>query len=304
MPPLKVLVLGITGMMGHTLFIHLSGNTDLDVYGSCRNSGSTIAQFYPNLAEKVLTHLNVEDWDSLTETLVDIQPRVVINCIGIIKQLPAAKDALKIIAVNALLPHRLALICRAIGAKLIQISTDCVFSGKKGNYTEDDLPDPVDLYGQTKLLGEVTYPNCLTIRTSIIGHQLTGSHGLVEWFLAQPEQAPGFTGALYSGLTTLELSRVLGEYTLADPDLQGLYQVSADPISKYDLLTLISRIYGKNIPIIPDDKVRIDRSLDSSRFRQKTGYSPPAWPELISQMYQDFTTAPHYRNRPKTLPGA
>jgi dTDP-4-dehydrorhamnose reductase len=295
MSQLKVLVLGVTGMLGHTLFSQLASDNNLDVYGSARSSDFN-RFFSPEYCQKIIYPVHGEDFESLTIFLTELKPKVVINCMGIIKQLPAADDALKIITMNALLPHRLAVICKAIGAKLIQISTDCVFSGKKGNYCEDDLPDPQDLYGRTKLLGELSYPHCLTIRTSIIGHELKSANGLVEWFLSQKDEVKGFTHALYSGFPTIELAKILKDYVLKNVNLQGLYQVSADPISKYKLLKLIAQVYKKPIQIEPEDGLHVNRTLNSTRFKQCTGYSPPTWPELICRMYQNFITVPHYTN--------
>jgi dTDP-4-dehydrorhamnose reductase len=297
MPPVKVLILGVTGMLGHTLFSELANHHDYDVYASARNQLNRSCWCPPEHFQKIYKKVNAEDLESIVICLTELQPQVVINCIGIIKQLPSAQDALKSIMVNALYPHRLALVCKAIGARLIHISTDCVFSGTKGGYTEEDTSDAIDLYGRTKFLGEVSAPNCLTIRTSIIGHELSGKNGLVEWFLAQKEKVPGFTKAIYSGLTTLELSRVLKNYVIPNPDLHGLYQVSTLPISKYELLKLIAQTYDKKIAIEPDDQIRVDRSLNSTHFRKATGYSPPTWQELITGMHQNFITAPHYKNR-------
>jgi dTDP-4-dehydrorhamnose reductase len=297
MPPVKVLILGVTGMLGHTLFSELANHLVYDVYATSRNPHNLRFWCSPDHFKKIIPEVNVEDLDSMTHCLAELKPQVVINCIGIIKQLPSAQDALKTIMINALFPYRLALVCKAIGARLIHISTDCVFSGMKGNYHEDDAPDPLDLYGRTKLLGEVSDPHCLTIRTSIIGHELNGEHGLVEWFLAQEKKVTGFTRAIYSGLPTIEIARILKDFVIINPNLQGLYQVSAEPISKYELLKLIAQIYHKKIEIEPDNQFQVDRSLNSLRFREISGYSPPAWPELIQRMYQDFITAPCYKNR-------
>ena len=178
------------------------------------------------------------------------------------------------------------MICRSAGARMIHISTDCVFDGKKGNYTENDSSTADDLYGRSKFLGEVAYPpHCLTLRTSIIGHELKGKLGLVEWFLAQEGKVRGFTHAIYSGFPTIEFARIITDYILPRPELTGVYHVSSDPVSKYDLLNLVAKKYGKKIEIEPYDDFRQDRSLDSSLFRRLTGYMPPSWPELVDQMH-------------------
>ncbi len=303
MSPLKVLVLGVTGMLGHTLFSQLANDNNFNVFGTARSPLQDFEGFFSTeYGSKIITPVYGEDFESMTICLAELKPDVVINCMGIIKQLPSADDALKTITLNALLPHRLAVICNAIGAKLIHISTDCVFSGNTGNYLESDTPDPRDLYGRTKLLGEVNDEHCLTIRTSIIGHELKGSSGLLEWFLSRKDKIKGYTYAIFSGLPTIELARIIREFVIPyfampNPVLQGLYQISTEPISKYDLLQRIAKVYQKPIEIEPDDNIHINRSLNSTRFQKITGYSPPPWPVLIEAMYQDFMNAPHYKNR-------
>jgi dTDP-4-dehydrorhamnose reductase len=236
------------------------------------------------LHELVIPDVDVDNLDSLTRVFAAVRPTVVINCIGLVKQLAEAGDPLFAIPSNALLPHRLAQLCEVAGARLVHVSTDCVFSGKKGHYREEDTADAVDLYGRSKLLGEVAHPHAITLRTSIIGHELRGAHGLINWFLAQENGVRGYTKAIFSGLPTVELARVIHDFVLPETRLHGLYHVSAEPIDKCALLQLVARVYTKTIDITPDDEVVIDRSLDSSRFRDATGYAPPAWPDLITRM--------------------
>jgi dTDP-4-dehydrorhamnose reductase len=234
--------------------------------------------------------VDADNFDTVIRALASIQPDVVINCIGLIKQLPIASDPLSAITVNAQLPHRISLISRAAGARMIHISTDCVFNGMNGNYTEDDLSSAEDLYGQTKYLGEVSYPHCVTLRTSIIGHELKGRYGLIDWFLGQQGIIRGFTKAIYTGFPTMELARVISDYILPNEELNGVYHVSTDPISKYELLKLVAEKYGKRITIEPYDDFALDRSLDSSRFRSLTGYVTPTWSHLVDAMYHDYDT--------------
>jgi dTDP-4-dehydrorhamnose reductase len=238
------------------------------------------------LRDALVFGADIENDDSLAQLFAEVRPDIVINCIGLVKQLAQANDVLAALPINSLLPHRLARLCASAGARLIHISTDCVFSGDKGMYREDDFSDARDLYGRSKFLGEVDYPNAVTLRTSIIGHELNSTHGLVEWFLSQQSGVLGYSKAVFSGLTTLELARVMHDFVIPRPDLRGVYHVSVDPIDKETLLRQVAKTYGKTIDITPDDKVVIDRSLDSTRFRQATGYSPPAWPELIARMKQ------------------
>ena len=291
-----VLILGSNGMLGHVLFLELS-RQGYPVYATTRLSNDIAPVFPSELAHHVLGGLEASNPDALTRVLAEVQPAIVINCIGIIKQLPTAKDPLLSIAINALFPHYLALLCKATGARLLHISTDCVFNGQKGHYCETDPSDADDLYGRSKFLGEVDDPHCLTLRTSIIGHELNSRYGLIEWFLAQQDKVQGFTQALYSGFPTIEIARIIGEYVIPKPELSGLYQVSTAPISKYDLLQLVAKCYGKFIAIESSDRVRLDRSLDSSRFQRDTGYHPPAWEALVDRMYQHFLSAPCYRHR-------
>ena len=209
-----------------------------------------------------------------------------LNCIGIIKQSKAASDPLPSIAINSLLPHQLAQMAAARGARLIHFSTDCVFSGRRGNYVEDDEPDPVDLYGRSKLLGEVTAPNGLTLRTSIVGRELREHLGLIDWFLSQRGgRINGYARALYSGLTTLAAADLVAWLIRAHPALQGLWQVSGEPISKFDLLQIVKRVYGLDIEIAPDRHFVCDRRLDSTRFRKHTGWRPPSWDHMIAAMH-------------------
>lgn len=281
---MRVLVLGVTGMLGHDVFRVLEESSELDVWGTLRNS-SGLAHFTEKQHERLLMGVDVLDQDALTSALARVRPDVVINCVGLIKQLADANDPLVALPINSLLPHRLLKLCTLGGARLIHISTDCVFSGNKGMYLESDLSDAEDLYGKSKYIGELhDQPNAITLRTSIIGHELGSNHALLDWFLSQEGSVKGYRKAIFSGLPTVELARVIRDYVIPSRQLHGLYHVSVDPIDKYRLLTLVADVYGKNIEIVPDDQVVIDRSLDSSLFRHASGYTPPSWPELIEQM--------------------
>jgi dTDP-4-dehydrorhamnose reductase len=282
---MKVMVLGVSGMLGNAVYRVLSANPELSVFGTAR-SESAGNHFSQVLAENLVFNVDVESQDSLVKAFGRVKPDVVINCVGLVKQLADANDPLLAVPINTLLPHRLAALCKATDARLIHISTDCVFSGNKGGYQESDFPDAYDLYGRSKLLGEVDYPHAVTLRTSIIGKELSGHRSLVGWFLAQKGQVKGFTRAIFSGLPTMELARVINEHVLPHPELRGLYHVSAQPINKYDLLRLIAEAYGKSVDIIPSDELSIDRSLDSTRFRLATGYVAPEWSALVKYMHE------------------
>lgn len=279
----SVLVLGASGMLGHALLRYFAASEGMSVVGTVR-SPLFLKHLPPKLHQNVMTNVDVENLDTMTRVLAHVRPTVVINAVGVVKQLAEAKDPLTAIPINALLPHRLARLCEVAGARLVHISTDCVFSGRTGMYRESDESDAKDLYGRSKFLGEIHYQHSVTLRTSIIGPELDSTHGLIGWFLAQQGPVQGYNRAIFSGLPTVELARVIRDFVIPRPELHGLYHVSSDPITKYDLLGLVAKAYGKSIEIIPNERLAIDRSLDSSRFRQLTGYAPPAWPELVNAM--------------------
>jgi len=284
-------------MLGHTLFAHLSNQENMEVYATSRSESGLTPWFPQQFSQKVRSGVDADNFDMVVRGLASIQPDIVINCIGLIKQVEAANDPLSAITVNSHLPHRISLICRTANVRMIHISTDCVFDGKRGGYKESDSSNANDLYGRTKFLGEVDYPHCVTLRTSIIGHELKNFRGLVEWFLAQKQTVRGFTNAIYSGFPTIELAHIISDFVIPNPDLQGIYHVSSEPISKYDLLKLVAGRYEKHIEIEPYDDFRIDRSMDSSIFRKVTRYSPPSWPELVEIMYRNFISATYYKKR-------
>jgi dTDP-4-dehydrorhamnose reductase len=279
----KVLVLGGTGMLGHAVLRYFAERGQFNVAATVRSEASG-ARLPHALSKHLIPGVDIENFDSILKAFASFRPDAVINCIGLIKQLADVEDPLIAIPTNSLLPHRLARLCGAAGARLIHVSTDCVFSGSKGNYVESDVSDAKDLYGRSKYLGEVDYPHAVTLRTSIIGHELGSAHGLVGWFLAQRGGVKGYTKAVFSGLPTVELARVMHDFVLPNEALRGVYHVSADAIDKYSLLRRVAGIYGKDIAIAPDAVVAIDRSLDSSRFRAATGYIPPNWDALVTAM--------------------
>lgn len=295
MEPKTVLILGATGMLGHMLLDFFSGCKDLNVYATVRVLEGLSGLFPQKLLSRIRGNVSADDFDSVMTVLSQVKPEVVINCVGIIKQLSEANDAVKAISINSLFPHKLAAVCKTSGARMIHISTDCVFSGKKGMYTEDDQPDADDLYGRSKLLGELDYPNAVTLRTSIIGHELKGKYSLIEWFLKQEGNIDGFTRAIYSGFPTVEIARIISDYVIPNGKLRGVYHVSSEPLSKYELLCMVAERYGKRIEIEKHEDFCCDRSLDSSRFRKASGYNPPPWQELVDKMYQHFISASFYR---------
>lgn len=281
---MRILVLGASGMIGSTTLRVLSEKEDWEVFGSVRDVN--VSRFFPApIGKRLIAGIDVEQADSLVKVLERVRPNVVVNCAGLTKHKPEAEDPLASIPINTLMPHRLAGLCKLADSRLIHVSTDCVFSGEKGNYTEGDFADARDVYGKSKALGEVDYPHAVTLRTSTIGHELQSAYGLLDWFLSQRGRCKGYTRAIFSGLPTVIFAQIMRDMVIPQKELFGLYHVAAKPINKFDLLKLIRKVYGQSIDIVPDDKLVIDRSLNAQRFRSATGYIAPEWPELIELMH-------------------
>ncbi len=280
---MRVLVVGATGLLGNTLYRVLSEQSDWTVLGTVRSEGAK-GFFVPELSNGLVAVRDLTSLDELKRLFSACKPDVVINCVALRRTEALQLDPA--LNIYAILPMRLAHLCQLSGARMVQISTDGVFSGARGRYTEEDLPDADDIYGRTKYLGEVQQPRGITLRTSMIGHELNSQNGrsLLEWFLAQRDECRCYTRAVFSGLPAVELSQLIRDFVLPRADLSGLYHIAAAPISKFDLLKLVAVEYGKVIRIIPDDSVAMDRSLIADRFNAATGYNPSAWPEMIRVM--------------------
>jgi dTDP-4-dehydrorhamnose reductase len=273
-------------MLGHKLWQTLSAHNETWI--TLRGGFAACNHAHLFDRNRTVEQVAAQDFDSVTWAIRDVKPDVVINCIGIVKQQLAAKDPVPSIMINALFPHRLAELCNVGGIRLIHMSTDCVFSGQKGGYSEDDLPDPVDLYGRSKLLGEITASGCLTLRTSMIGHELESAYGLLEWFLSQHgKTVRGYKRAIFSGFTTNMLANIIEWIIYKQPQLDGLWHVAAAPIDKFNLLSLIKQVYEVEINIESDDTIIVDRSLNAARFNQSTGFVPPSWQTMIEDMHKD-----------------
>lgn len=288
---MRVLIFGGAGMLGHKVW-----QVFRDRFDSCVTLRRAAGMPPPFDEARVISPVDAADVESTTRAFTAAQPDVVINCIGVTKHVAAGHDPIAALTVNALFPHRLGALCRESGARLIHVSTDCVFSGRKGAYTEADCPDANDLYGRTKLLGEVTTDRALTIRTSIIGRELHGATGLLEWLISRRGgRAEGHRHAMFSGMTTAALAAVLADVVDGHPGLTGLYHVAADPISKYDLLCRINDRLGLRIAIESSDALRIDRTLDAARFRESTHIAPPGWDRMIADLASDPTPYEEWR---------
>jgi len=280
----KILVLGATGLLGNAVFRSMSRAPAACVVGTIRREAAR--GLFPSEAAALLTVVeDIENPDQLARLFDAVGPDVVVNCIAVGR--PAPTDAMRSILVYSVLPRRLSHRCRLSGARLIQIGSDGVFSGMRGGYTEDDPPDAADVYGLSKLLGEVSEPHAITLRTSIIGHELQSGTGLLEWFLSQQGQCSCYTRAIFTGFPTIVLADLIRDVVIPQPDLHGVYHVATQPISKFDLLQLVAKRYGKAIELIPDDRANPDRSLVAKRFEKATGYVAPDWPRLVDTMYCD-----------------
>jgi dTDP-4-dehydrorhamnose reductase len=282
---MRVLILGGNGMLGHKLCCLLAERMEL--WATFQNSSAQY-EFLP--AERRIDNVSVEDTARLKEVLNTVKPNAVVNAVGIVKQRDEAKQAVPSVQINALFPHQLADVCIERGIRVIQISTDCVFSGSRGNYTEIDNPDPVDLYGRSKLLGELNRPGTLTLRTSIIGWQLHTFSSLLSWFAFQRgKHIKGYRKAIYSGFTTTVLSQLIGDILLTRPDLTGIYHVASDPISKFELLMGLRDLLGwRDITIDQDENFFCDRSLSNVRFERATGWRAPTWDTMLAGLAAEW----------------
>ncbi len=288
----RVLVLGATGMLGHKLTQRLA--REFPTFATLRQPAPPETAAAAAALGEAHLHggIDVERPEALRRALDWAEPTVVINAVGVIKQIAAARDPIAQIRFNALLPHVVAAACREHGAapRLVHFSTDCVFSGRAGPYSEDAEPDPQDVYGRSKLLGEVAADNCLTIRSSVVGRELRGRSSLIEWFLAQRgKRVKGFAGALYTGLTTSAMADLVADLIKTQPLLAGIWHVASSPISKFELLQLVDRAFGLDIEIERDDDFFCDRRLDGRAFAARTGFNATSWERMIATMAEDPT---------------
>jgi len=297
MPDRRLLVLGAGGMLGHKVFQAAVRRYPL-VTGALRERVTDypvedIPEFQTG---KLIEGLDAMDLGSVDILLERLRPDIVVNCIGVIKQRSTGEEALSSITINALLPHRIAIKLAEWDGRLVHISTDCVFNGLRGSYSEDDVPNAGDLYGRTKLLGEVVGSNALTLRTSIIGRELRSHRSLLDWFLSNDRsRVRGYVNAWWSGVTSNHLADLILSLVENYPDLSGLYQVSSSRMSKFSLLQLLCEAYDLAVAVDPDESVVVDRSLLGTKLENAIGYHCPDWSTLLSQLISDPT--------PYRLPG-
>jgi len=292
----SVLIFGASGKIGHSLFLGLSQSGNYQVVGTVRNIISIKLipdKYHPSL----ISNVNVFDLKLISKIIAKNNPDIIINAVGLVKQDKSVNDVRISFPINSLWPHELSRIALEYNARVIQLSSDCVYSGNRGIYTEHDIPDPTDVYGQTKWLGELTYEHCTTIRTSTIGHELNTKHGLLNWFLSQEGSVNGYTNAIYSGFPTVELANIFAKYLIPNlTRLPRLLHIASNPISKYDLLKKIATKYHKKVTITPVNEPHCDRSLSSVLFNKITDYQPPNWDQLISSMYMNYLESKIYEN--------
>jgi dTDP-4-dehydrorhamnose reductase len=286
---MNILVLGCTGLIGSGLLRYFSSVKGLNIKGTTRNPSRANTAFFKELDKNIIYGIDVENASQFELIIKGFQPDLIINFIGIVKQKDAILDLKKSIYINSLLPHLLSEAAVKFKCKLIHFSTDCVYSGDKGDYIESDIADPLDFYGKSKLVGEPIYfANSIVLRTSVIGPEINSHFGLFEWFLSQHKPVNGFTNAFFSGFTTLEIAKILHKHIIFDENLSGLYHLSSFKIDKFSLLNIVKEVYKKNIIIEKDSNFRIDRSLNSDLFKNKTGYVAKPWAEQIVEMNSFF----------------
>lgn len=281
---MKILILGGSGMLGHQIWRHFREHNETWVTLRCE--GDEFKKYGLFCDHRFFPGVDVTNFDALTRVIREFRPDAVLNCVGIIKQLNEAKNPIQSLTINSLLPHRLAEVCGEVAARLVLFSTDCVFSGKRGHYTEDDVSDAEDLYGRTKYLGEVTgLSHVITLRSSIIGRELGTAHSLVDWFLSKNGgNVRGYRHAIYTGFTTIEMARIVERVLTDQRGLSGLWHVASDPISKHDLLMCIREKFNIEVEIDPYDDFVCDRSLIGARYSEATGYRAPRWSAMIEEM--------------------
>lgn len=283
---MKILILGATGMLGHKLALKLAAKHE--VWATVRGAAPAFFLNQKGPVPSIISGVDAFKPGSVQAAIIQVQPDYVLNCIGVVKQLAAAKDPVTSITINALFPHQLEKLAEQYKFKLIHFSTDCVFSGKGGPYPQTAPSDVNDLYGMTKFLGEVTGPQALTLRSSIIGREFTNPTGLVEWFLSQKGQTvKGFSGALYTGLTTNAMADLVADIMEHHPQLHGLYQVASGEISKYDLLKIINDVAGTKTAIEEETEFFCDRRLDGTEFHNATGWVAPSWKTMVKTMFDE-----------------
>ena len=292
---MRVMVIGATGTLGHRLCLDWAER--FECWGTVRAPvEDPVAELLAPV--RLIAGISAEDPDTLRSALERARPDVVVNCVGAVKQAEEGQQPIPAIRINSLFPHELAAACRESSARMIHVSTDCVFSGERGRYSEQDVPDAADLYGRSKLLGEISGEGLLTLRTSLIGRELRSSLGLLEWLISnRGGSVKGFSRAVFSGLTTIALASEIGVVIEEHPGLHGIWHLASEPIDKLELLTELERALELGIGIVPDDSVMVDRSLDSTRLCRETGRQPRRWDQMVDELAADATPYDEIRRK-------
>jgi dTDP-4-dehydrorhamnose reductase len=284
---MRILILGANGMLGSQICSVFS-NTKFQIYATIKNNG--ILE-YKNI--NLIKNVNVRKTNNIINLIKNIKPKVVINCTGFIKQKQKSKKQIKnMYFLNAAFPVFLDNLSVKYQFHHIHFSTDCVFDGKSGMYKENSLMNAKDDYGKSKIFAEQNIKNnSIVFRTSIIGHEINKKkYGLLEWFLNSPNVIPGYSNVYFSGVTTNELANILVKIIKKKKFFYGVYNISSRRISKFNLLILINKIYKKNKIILKDNKILLDRSLNSKLFWKNFNIKISTWKSQIEEMYSNYLT--------------
>lgn len=281
---MRVLILGVSGLIGHKLFQELTSS--FEVFGTLHKIKQQYGDIQLFSGDNVIGGVDVKKFEILTGVFAAINPDVILNCVGITKRKININYPLEVLMVNSVFPHQLANWAKENQKRVIHFSTDCVFDGKIGNYTESSLTTAEDIYGRTKALGEITYNHTLTIRSSFIGQELFDRTELLDWFLSQDGKViKGFKNTFYSGVSTIFMAKVIKEIILNFPDLFGLYQLApGNPISKFELLSIAKESFNINVDIIADELHVHHPTLDSSKLKTEIDLTVPSWKEMMDEL--------------------
>jgi dTDP-4-dehydrorhamnose reductase len=283
----KVLILGVGGMIGHQMFRSLK--TQFEVHGTLKETIEKYKDFEIFDSTNIFENCDAQNFDKIEQVLNQFKPDVILNCIGITLRKPEIKDELYAEKINSDFPQFLKNYTERSHAYLVHFSTDCVFSGKTGPYTEDSVPDAEDVYGRTKAKGEVQGSHTLTLRGSMIGRELVGKTELLEWALSQKDKKiKGYTKALYSGVTTSVMAGLIADLINRSEKLTGLYQVSSQPISKFELLQEINAAFKLNMTIEENDSYLNEKILKSEKLTNKIGFHSLSWNEMLDELAKDL----------------
>lgn len=281
---MRILLLGGNGMAGHLLASYLRWNAGHEVTATVRPGKREEPALRRALPPDVaVRELDARDMQAVAELVREERPQAIVNAIGVLNAQAEARPT-DAYALNGLLPHWLAHLAEQSGARLVHVSSDCVFSGNRGGYGENEQPDGDTVYARSKAMGEVRHAPHLTLRTSIIGPEIrAGGIGLMGWFLSQKGTVQGYVNVPWNGVTTLELAKAAA-WALEHPEVSGLVHLTApEPISKHDLLRLMAELYGKNdVTVEPAAEPAIDRTLLPTR--SPFAYRPPGFRTMLREL--------------------